>query len=175
MEASPLTGPPRDSICSERTPPQAPGCCFVGLAHSDVAADKGWLAALEHSARVRRSPAARPDSRGRLVCCVILRATHAPPHPLSSAPDLLTVLAPRCVQLVFDVEPLEALGRSADVTTGTLALTVRDDVPPCCSPAQAAAAAAAAAGRGGLGVGPVGSTQLWSYRLADSGASFVRL
>ena len=81
------------------------------------------------------------------------------------------------MQLVFDVEPLEALGRSNDVT-GTLALTVRDHTAPGCSPAQAAeaaAASAAAASRGGLGAGPVGSTQLWSYRLADSGASFVRL
>ncbi|EFN57128.1 hypothetical protein CHLNCDRAFT_51191 [Chlorella variabilis] len=29
---------------------QAPGCCFIGLAHGDVAAGEGWLARLEHAA-----------------------------------------------------------------------------------------------------------------------------
>ena len=41
------------------TLPQAPGCCFVGRAHSDVGGDEGWLAGLEHAAGVSASGVGR--------------------------------------------------------------------------------------------------------------------
>lgn len=67
----------------------APGCCFVGLAHRDVAGDAPWLARLEHVAAVSAG-SGRWQQLRLPACCVPVELASTP------SPQTVPLPCPRC-------------------------------------------------------------------------------